>query len=295
MAMTIDEVYVRTYENNVRHLAQQTMTKFRDWVVERGVQSEQHAWERVDSVDANLKQGPRTPTITEQPSGPLFDTPWSRRVSTPATYDVSDTVEQDDPTQMIIDPNSNIAIAQGNSMRRQLDDIIIAAAVGTAASEDDPAIVFPVSQVVGDGLSSITFDNVTEVNEIFMANDVDPDEEKLFAVGPKQIRKMLQMTEVTSVDYQNLKALSEGGGMVPNWMGFTWINSTRLNLSANSNIECFAMTRRALGLQINKDITAKIAEDPSLSFSWIIYCFLQAGCVRVEDEQIVKLDVLDAV
>ena len=58
---------------------------------------------------------------------------------------------------------------------------------------------------------------------------------------------MLQLTEVTSVDYQNVKALA-GNGMVPNWMGFMWVMSNRLNVPAASQLDCLAFTRAAIGL-----------------------------------------------
>jgi hypothetical protein len=40
-------------------------------------------------------------------------------------------------------------------------------------------------------------------------------------------------------------------------------------------------------MNIPKDITAKVAEDPSISFAWRLYCFAVMGAVRVEDEQLV--------
>lgn len=92
--------------------------------------------------------------------------------------------------------------------------------------------------------------------------------------------------------YQAVKALA-GNGMVPRWMGFDWIMSNRLLVPSTDQLDCFAMTRRALGLQVNKDITVRIAEDPSLSFAWRIYCFLVMGCVRVEDREIVRFKAAD--
>ena len=52
-----------------------------------------------------------------------------------------------------------------------------------------------------------------------------------------------------------------------------------------------AFTDRALGLQINRDVSARVEEDPSVSFAWRVYCFMTMGAVRVEDEQIVWLQV----
>ena len=80
------------------------------------------------------------------------------------------------------------------AMRRATDDIIIAAATGTALDGGGGSNAFPAGQVVGDGTGEISFDMVTEVQEKFMANDIDPDVPKCFVVGPKQVRRLMQLT-----------------------------------------------------------------------------------------------------
>ena len=287
MAITISNVYVQSFEQIVRHLAQQGETKLRGWTQERGVSSNKHNWETLDATSATVKSSARQAT-------PTTDGVWGRRVSIAKTYNVGDTSEQEDPVQMLVDPNSNLARSQGMAMKRAFDDEIIGAATGAATIGDGSTSTFPASQEVGAYTTEISFDLVTEVNEKFMQNDIDPDDPKVFVVGPKQVRKLLQLTEVSSYDYAAIKALA-GNGMIPKWMGFTWIMSTRLLVPASNQLDCLAMTRNAMGLQINRDITARIAEDPSLSFAWRIYCYMTIGAVRVEDKQIVRVKVADTV
>ena len=289
MANSISNVYIETFENNVRHLAQQSIARLRPYVTERGTNGEKHNWERLTAGTASLKNGVRQAT-------PFQDLPWSRRVSVAETYDAGETTEQEDPVQMLIDPNSNIALNLAMSMRRAVDDVLIEAAGGTALDGDGTPQAFPAAQIVGDGTTPISFDNVTEVLEKFMSNDIENDVPKVAIVGPTQVRKLLQLTENTSKDYvrTGLDQLSTTG-MVPSWLGFTWIMSTRLNIPTATELDCLFFTRRAIGLQFNKDITARIAEDPSISFAWRIYCHMTLGAVRVEDEHIVKLHVSDTI
>ena len=287
MSATVDEVFVNTYETTVRHLAQQGITRLRPWVAERSVQSEAHNWERIASTVAQQK-------TTRKQATPDNETAWSRRVSVPLTYDTGDVTEQEDIVQMIIDPNSNYALAQGKAMRRAHDDEIIRGAFADALNGDGTTSAFPGGQVVGDGTVAVNFDLVTQVTEKFMANDIDPDEEKVMVITPVQARKLLQLTEATSGDYNAMRPLTSKG-YVESWMGYTWIVSTRLTDGGQAGeAECICMTKRALGLQMNRDITARISEDPSISFAWRIYCFSTFGCVRVEDEHIVKLRVLNS-
>jgi hypothetical protein len=196
---------------------------------------------------------------------------------------------------MLVDPNSNLARSLAYSMRRAKDDIIIAAATGDALDGGGAPVAFPVGQTVGDGTLPISFDFLTAVQEKFMQNDIDPSYPKVAVVGPTQVRKLMQLTEQTSSDYVQAQALQnlQQAGIVPNWMGFTWVMSTRLLEPAVGEKSCLFFTDRAIGLHVPKDISARIAEDPSASFAWRIYCNLVAGAVRVEDEHIVELHVAD--
>ena len=281
MAITISNVYVQTFENNVRHLAQQSMARLRGCVQERAVSSEKHSWETMGANEASAKTGPRQDT-------PENDSAWDRRISIAETFDIGDTTEQEDPIQMLVDPNSNIALSIGMAMRRQQDDVIITAATGPSRDGAGASIPFPAEQRIGDGTVPFTFDGVTEVYEKFMDNDIDPDITKWMVIGPKQLRKMQQLTEYTSSDYVMIKALASNG-FVKAWMGFDWIVSTRLNdpVGDGSEIDCFAKTGRAIGMQMNRDITTRVAEDPSKSFLWRIYAYMTLGAIRVEDEQLV--------
>jgi len=287
MGASIDTVYIQTYENTVRHLAQQGITRLRPWVQERSVQSEGHNWERIAQATATQK-------TTRKQATPDNDTQWSRRKSIPVTYNVGDVTEQEDIVQMLVDPNSNYARAHGMAMRRAHDDEIISAAVGDSRDGAGNAVTFPVAQVVGDGTTAITYDIVTATSEKFMNNDIDPDEEKVFVISPAQCRKLLQLTEATSGDYNAMRPLTSKG-YVESWMGYTWVVSTRLLSPAGGEVDCFAMTKRALGLQMNKDIWTRVDEDPSISFAWRVYAASSFGAVRVEDEQIVKVHLNETI
>lgn len=286
MAITIDKVYIQTFERNVRYLAQQADTRLRRFVTEKATDGQKHNWERLGSGEASLKAAARVAT-------PTSDLPWSRRVSLAQTYHMGETVEQEDVVQMLIDPNSNVSAAIANGMKRKIDDILIAAATGTALNGDGTTSTFPAGQVVGDGTGVISIDNILEVQEKFYKNDIDPDESKVMVISPTVQRKLMSLMEVTSGDYQNSKALATG--MLPNWMGFDWVVSNRLLVPVAGQISCLAFTKRALGFQVNRDITAKVAEDPSLSFAWRIYAAMTMGAVRTEDEHIVHLKVKNAI
>jgi hypothetical protein len=289
MANTISNVFVQQFETNLRFLAQQSESKLRGTVMEKSVSAEKLNWERLGTIEAADK-------TTRLVDTPVQDTPWSRRVSIPTAFHVGDSTEQEDPTEMLIDPNSNLVRQLGMAMRRKVDDLIIAAATGNSLDGAGNAVTFPAGQKLGDGTGVIDFDTITAVQELFMTNDIDPSVPKVAVIGPTQVRKLMQLTQQTSSDYVAAQALQtlNSTGIVPNWMGFTWIVSNRLLAPSAGELSCLFYTRDAIGLQVNKDITARVAEDPSKSFAWRLYAHANMGATRVEDEQIVHLHIKDA-
>lgn len=285
MAFTIDKATVKTFEDNVRHLAQQKDSRLRAWVQEKDKTSAVHSFKRIGAQTLALKVGRRVAT-------PVNDSVWSNRVATPASYDGGDTVESEDAAQMIINPTSEITIAFGNAVRRQYDDIIIAAAFANAPDEAAGANAFPAGQVFGDYNGEMDLTVATAVNALFLTNNIDPEDEKVFVIGPNQARKLLHETRATHGDFVEAKQLVSGG-FIRNWMGFTWVVSNRLSHPAGGQVDCIAMTRKAMGLLVTEDLFVRVAEDPSLSFLTRVYSKISAGAVRVEDEQIVRVKMKD--
>ena len=298
MAITIPSAYIETFESNVRQLAQQKQSRLRMCVTEVNNQSEKHNWDRLAASAARLKTGPRTVSPAGgNGSGAVGATDgleWTRRNTVIQTYDTGEVVEPEDIVQMLIDPKNASTENLVMNMNRAVDDIIITAATAAAADGAGGTVAFDTTnQQVGDYTGEISLDFVLEVDEVFQANDVDPDEERYFIIGPKQRRKLLQLIEVTSSDFQG-QSQALANGYLPGFLGFNWILSNRLKTDADTlpgsgtdTIDCLAFTKKGLGLHVAGDITTKVGERTDMSFAWQIYLMLQMASVRVEDEHVV--------
>jgi len=285
---SVDSAFIEAYKANVIQLAQQTFAKIRPYVSEEAGTGEAFNHERLAATDAIEKTAQRHPTD-------LIDDVWDRRVTTPRTFTHALTIEHEDKVQMLADPESAYTTNQAMAMARQYDDLIIEAATGDALDGDGTPVVFPAGQVVGDGLSPISFDMMTAVQEKFLSNEIDMDIPKICLVGPTQVRKLLQLTEQTSADYVSTQALQKlsAYGIVPNWMGFTWIMTNRLLIPAVGELSCLAFTSKALSLVINQDIFTRVGERADLSYMIQIFSQFTAGCSRIIDEEIVHIHVAD--
>jgi len=288
MAITIDSAFIQEYEDNVRHLAQQSDARLRPYCYEVSSGGEAYNFERLGPSEAVEKTGRRVATVP-------IDDDWSRRVATPRTFNHTMTVEHEDKVQMLVDPESTYAQSQGNAMRRAYDKIIIEAATGDALDGEGIAVPYDAAQLIGDGTTPITFDLVTQVQEQFMKNEIMPDEAKVMVVGPTQVRKLMQLTENTSADYVQVQALQRYG-IVPNWMGFTWIVSNMLEADVpGADLRCFAYTRRGLALAVNQDTFTRITENPEKQYMIQVFSQWTAGATRTEDEHVVQMWVADSV
>ena len=287
MTITIPAAYVDTFESNVIHLAQQKTSYFRDHVEELNKQSEHHNWDRLGTSAASVKSTART-------ASPTSDLAWTRRQTLTATYHVGETVEPEDVAQMLIEPKSAVARSLAMGMYREVDDVIITALGGAALDGDGSSVAYTAGQKIGGGTTIISIDTILEADEKFNSNDVDPDESKVWAYGPTQKRKLMQLLEITSKDFQPDPSKGLGTGALPNTMGFLWVMSNRLNVPSTGEIDNMAWCKEAMGLHVSNDIWARVAERPDLSFAWQFYCAMSIACVRVQDEKVVKVHLKDA-
>ena len=297
MAVSINQVYVDGFRDILRHLAQQKTSKARGWCDEFSPEAETGNWDRLGSADAAAK--------TRKMATPDSQRVWSRRIAVASPWNDAEVTEVEDPSNMLIDPNTNFVRSLGYAMGRKMDDIIFTAALGNAlnsvragdGSNTPTNVAVTAGQTVGDWSAGISFDYITQVLEKFNTNDIDMDEPKVAFIGPRQVRELMNLTEQTSSDYVQAQALQQNG-IVPNWMGMTWVMSNRLYTNAPvpaaTEQSCIFMTRNAMGFHIPEDITTFVERDPSISYAWRPYCQFEAGAVRVEDEHLVWGKFLDA-
>jgi hypothetical protein len=280
----LSPIYQRDYEANLRSLSQQRGSKLRQYCIERNA-PDMHLWDRIGALTS----------VARTAGGATADTAvaLTRRRSKPSSFEVSNLVDPDNIAQATQDPRSDILREHANAHGRKFDDIILTAALGSTEDEAGAPTVFPVGQGLGGVAQAFDFNFITSVNEKFWANNVPQDEEKVFIIRPNGAKKLLQLTQATSTDYVMAQALASRG-IVENWLGYTWIVSNLLPNVAGLQYYYVAMTKRAIGLHITKDIWTRVTESSEKSYAWRIYSAFAAGATRIEDEHVVRAHVLES-
>jgi len=309
MSIEITTAFVKQYSANVFHLSQQKGSKLQGTVRNESQNSESKFFERIGSVDAQLKTG-RHSLVS------YSDTPHSRRRVTLADYYHADLVDEEDKIRMLISPESPYAQAAMWALGRSKDDVIISAALGNAyaGKEGATAVVLPNSQKVAafDGTTTtgvnLNVKTLRKVKEKFDANDIDESIKRNFAIGSSQLQSLLGETEVTSSDYASIKALVMGE--VNTFMGFYFVRLERLpkaaadvtytvtngavgagtgTITAANSRRCFAWAQDGVLLSTGKEITAKISELPDRHYAKQVYAKMGIGAVRMEEEKVVEV------
>ena len=282
MSVEITTAFVEQYKSNVFHLAQQKGSRLRDAVRTETVTGKSHFFERIGSVAAQKRTSRHSDT-------PRMDTPHSRRKVTMDDYDWADLIDNEDKVRMLISPQSEYAMAGAWAMGRAMDDAIIAAATGNAYGgvSGGTSIALPAGQKVAHGGTGLSVNKLISAKEILDASDVDPDEERYLIVTSKQISDMLAITQITSADYNSVKALV--AGQIDTFMGFKFIRTERLGLDSNSDRQVLAFCKSGIGLAVGSDVSTRISERADKNYATQVFLSMTIGATRVEDEKVVEI------
>ena len=285
MSVQITTAFVQQYRDNVIHLSQQKGSRLRNSVrIEDGIVGENFYFERIGSTAAVRR-------TVRHGDTPLLNTPHTRRRVSLIDYDWGDMVDHTDKLRLLIDPQSQYVTAGAWALGRAMDDEIITAYDGTAQTGRDgsTASAFPAANLVAAGGVGLTIAKLLSARELLEEADVDPDEPRTLALAPDMITDLLNTTEVTSQDFNTVKALA--AGQIDTFMGFKFIMSNRLpSDQAGADTVSFAYTQSAIGLAIGQEIVTRVSERPDKNYSVQIYLSMALGATRVEDEKIIAID-----
>ena len=279
MSSQITTAFVQQYSANIQMLSQQMGSLLRDKVRQESVVGKNAFFDQVGSVTAQLKTSRHSDT-------PQIDTPHSRRRVSLADYEYADLIDQQDKVRLLIDPTSSYAQAAAFAMGRAMDDVIIAAATGTAFTGETGATSEAAQTAIAAGGTGLTIAKLRTAKQTFDLASVDPSIPRHIIVGPEQITNLLGTTEVTSSDFNTVKALANGE--VNSFLGFNFTVSNRLAKSGNDRT-CIAFAQDGITLGIGKDVNARIDERADKSYATQVYYCMSIGATRMEQSKVLGI------
>jgi Phage capsid protein len=224
--------YVNAFNANVWHLSQQKGSRLAGLARVEMQKSEKAFWDFYDLADEPTER------ISKYADVSPSETSRGRRMTTFKNYEKAEFFDHIDTLKMIHDPKSPVSEAFQNSFGRKMDKIIIAGALGTAYSGKDGAtpVVLPTSQklVAFDGSTTtgvgLNLKTLRAIKKKFNKNEVEG--EVVLACTSDDIDSLFAETQVTSADFNTVKALVSGA--IDSFMGIRFVRLELLPvLSAN--------------------------------------------------------------
>ena len=281
MSTQVTTAFVQQFGSNVELLSQQMGSRLRSAVSEESVTGEKAFFDQIGSTSAQKRTSRHGDT-------PIMETPHSRRMVTMDEYEWADLIDSADKVRLLADPTSAYARSAANAMGRSMDDVIIAAATGSASTgkSGSTSTALPAGNIVAHGSADMTVAKLLSAKKILDEADVDPSIKRYIVVAPAQIEALLGITSVTSSDFNTVKALAQGE--INSFLGFEFITSTRLAVASDIRT-CFAWAEDGIKMGVGKDIVSKIDERADKSYSMQVYYCAQFGATRMEEDKVVSI------
>lgn len=296
MSFTVDLALVNTYRANIEIKFQQKQSRLRPFVRYETQHAEFDFYDRIGPTDAVEVVGRHQDT-------PLVGTDHDRRRVALRDFDWADLIDKKDQIRMIADPTSAYTMNAVMAMNRRMDDVVIDAAFGTsyAGKQGEVAIQFPAGQVIasnfveagGAAASNLTIGKLRRARYLLdkaeAANEGEAD--LAIVVDPSQVQSLLRTTEVTSADYNTVRALVSGE--IDTFMGFKFVKSNRLKVNGTVR-DCIVLEKQGMLLAVNEEVEVDVGPRRDKRMSTQVYVQGHFGATRMWEEKVIKLQCDEA-
>ena len=287
MSTQITTAFVQQYSSNVSMLAQQMGSRLRSSVDVETINGKFAFFDQIGVTAAQVRS-------TRHGNTPQINTPHSRRRVSMVDYEYADLIDKQDQVRTLIDPTSSYAQAAAFALGRAMDDEIIAAISGNAFAGETGSTTVPLGagqKITESGTDGLTIAKLRSAKEKFDSASVDPSIPRYIVVGPKQISDLLGTTQVTSSDFNTVKALANGE--INSFLGFNFITSNRLSIASNKRL-CLAFAMDGIKLALGQDIMTRIDERSDKGYATQVYVCMTMGATRMEEEKVVTVEAHEA-
>jgi len=231
------------------------------------------------------------------------DTQHDRRGVFLRNFDDADLIDRKDKLEMLADPTSSYSVNLASALNRVKDDVLIESFFGNALSgrRGETQVPFSASHVIAKDYvevgapadSGLTIAKLRRARTILAnAENEWGDEEAYIAVTPDALQDLLRTTEVTSQDFNTVRALVNGN--IDSFMGFKFIEITRLNktkvVAGGTATRIPVWVKSGMLLTKAQDTTIMVDRLPTKRYSVQVYGSIDIGSSRMEEGKVVEIE-----
>lgn len=292
MSFEIDKALVQTYKRNIEIKYQQMGSRIRPHCRQETQNAEFDFFDRIGPTDA-------VEVITRHGDTPLVSTPHDRRRVALRDFDWADLIDRKDKLRMLADPTSPYSVNAVAAMGRKMDDILIEAAFGTAYTGKTGAttVTLPASQTIAvnyveSGAAADSNLTTTKLRRARLLMDraeatTEGQYDLVCVCDPAQIFGLLGTTQVTSADFNTVKALVNGE--IDTWMGYKFVKSNRLPLATGNIRSVLIFEREGLLFSSAEEVMVDVGPRRDKRNSVQVYVCASFGSSRMWEDKVIKV------
>lgn len=293
MSNQIDTADVQKYVAGITHLSQQKGSRLRRSVLFEPGEGEYALFDRVGAVSAVKLNSRHADT-------PQINTPHDRRRVSYQPYVYADLIDWQDVDRVRKALEGPYMEAGVNAMGRAMDDELIDNALASAytgklgstavtfANDGGNTVAVNYVESGAPVASNLTIGKLRRARSLIEAGEAhEPGEPLYIWVTQSQIDALLRTTEVTSSDYNVVKALVQGE--VNTFLGFEFIRSERLNTDTSTYRQVVAFAKGGMLLSVNREIEVQIERRADKNYTTQVYVRMHIGATRMEGAKVVEI------
>ncbi len=265
MASSINNAFITQFEAEV-HMAYQRMgSKLKNLVrTVNNVNGSSVKFQKVAKGSANTKA--RHAEVV------AMDLSHTNVSATLTDYYAADYVDKLDELKINIDERQVIAQSAAYALGRKTDDVII----------DVLKSATSIANNVNSSATGMSLIKAKNMMETFNTNDVPDDNQRYWAVGPKQWSDLLSVDQFSRVEYVGPEQLPFANGMTAKrWMGFLFFVHSGLTVATDR--QTLAFHKSALGLGVGTDVKTEVNYVPE-KVSHLITSMISLGAVEIDGD-----------
>lgn len=219
---------------------------------------------------------------------PVMNVTHTQPVATVTDWTASELTDIFMNNKVSFDERQELVTSISSALGRRLDQIILAAlAAGSYTGRT-------VANSIGGSNTNLNLTKLREIAKIMDKEGVDS-ADRFLVCHPNGLHAMLGDAQVTSADYNNIRALIQGD--IDSYYGFKFRkigdrDEGGLTIDGNSDRVQYAWQKSAVGLALNMDINIRIDWDSQYG-AYRVTGFMSAGAVIIDPLGTVQITTRD--
>ena len=276
MAISISNAFVTLFDTEVKQ-AYQADAVLRNTVrLRTGVTASTHKFPKIGSGVAQV----RVPQTDVTP----LNVTYSQATVTLTDYIAAEYSDIFNQAKVNFDERQELVQVVAKAIGRRSDQMIIDALAGSGTS-------LTVANSIGGATTNMNMAKLREAQRLMNANNV-PMEERYIVMHASQLSNLLSETQVTSSDFNSVKALVQGE--INTFMGFTFNvigDRTEGGLTgggSGSDRTVYAYHKMSVGMAEAMAVRSEINYIPEKT-SWLVASMFSAGAIAIDAGGIVAI------